>query len=119
LLSAGEIFTKLGVRFYAEAARTATEKLANKKILTETKPEKQRSSPVVSQLLTVRLAEATASRELLFRELVAVLQQESKAKKIIMSPKRTNKKFCVRSSRTDIRIGRKRRFSRQTSGSRI
>ncbi|MEO7658358.1 MAG: sigma-54 dependent transcriptional regulator, partial [Pyrinomonadaceae bacterium] len=39
----------------------------------------------VSQLLTVRLAEATASRELLFRELVAVLQQESNAKKIIIA----------------------------------
>ena len=33
----------------------------------------------------VRLAEATASRELLFRELVAVLQQESQAKKIIIA----------------------------------
>lgn len=85
LFTADEIFTKLGVRFYAEAARTASQKLANKKIAVETKPEKQRSSPVVSQLLTVRLAEATASRELLFRELVAVLQQESKAKKIIVA----------------------------------
>ncbi len=85
LLSAGEIFTKLGVGFYSEAARSANEKLKHKKPLVETKPEKQRSSPVVSQLLTVRLAEATASRELLFRELVAVLQQESKAKKIIVA----------------------------------
>ncbi|HEX8638507.1 MAG TPA: tetratricopeptide repeat protein, partial [Pyrinomonadaceae bacterium] len=85
LLSAAEIFAKLGVRFYSEAARTAAEKLKNQKIVAETTPEKHRSSPVVSQLLTVRLAEATASRELLFRELVAVLQQESKAKKIIIA----------------------------------
>jgi hypothetical protein len=35
--------------------------------------------------LTVRLAEATASRELLFRELAAVLQQESNAKKIVIA----------------------------------
>ncbi|MBK8304972.1 MAG: hypothetical protein IPK98_16880 [Chloracidobacterium sp.] len=40
-----------------------------------------RTNSVVSQLLTVRLAEATASRELLFRELVAVLKQESNAKR--------------------------------------
>jgi transcriptional regulator with GAF, ATPase, and Fis domain len=33
----------------------------------------------------VRLAEATASRELLFRELVAVLQQESQAKRIVIA----------------------------------
>ena len=33
----------------------------------------------------VRLAEAVASRELLFRELVAVLQQESKAKRLIIA----------------------------------
>jgi hypothetical protein len=33
----------------------------------------------------VRLAEATASRELLFRELVAVLQQERQATKIIIA----------------------------------
>lgn len=45
----------------------------------------KRSNSVVSQLLTVRLAEATASRELLFRELVAVLQQESNAKKVIIA----------------------------------
>src|SRR5207247_9177845 len=36
-------------------------------------------------MLSVRLAEATASRELLFRELVAVLQQESNASKIIIA----------------------------------
>jgi transcriptional regulator with GAF, ATPase, and Fis domain len=84
LLSAGEIFTKLGVGFYSQAAREANENLKIKKPGAPTKPEKQRSSPIVSQLLTVRLAEATASRELLFRELVAVLQQESKAKKIIV-----------------------------------
>jgi DNA-binding NtrC family response regulator/tetratricopeptide (TPR) repeat protein len=45
----------------------------------------KRANSVVSQLLMVRLAEATASRELLFRELMAVLQQESKAKKVIIA----------------------------------
>jgi transcriptional regulator of acetoin/glycerol metabolism len=46
-----------------------------------------------SQLLMVRLAEATASRELLFRELVAVLQQESRAKKIIIAETNSDKKL--------------------------
>ena len=41
----------------------------------------------------VRLAEATASRELLFRELVAVLQQESQAKKIIIAEANENKRL--------------------------
>ena len=36
----------------------------------------------------VRLAEATASRELLFRELIAVLQQESQARKMVIAEKR-------------------------------
>jgi transcriptional regulator with GAF, ATPase, and Fis domain len=44
-------------------------------------------------LLMVRLAEATASRELLFRELVAVLQQESRAKKIIIAEPQDDKKI--------------------------
>ena len=93
LLSAAEIFGKLGVKFYSDAAVKAAEELRNKKIVKETdkeanketKSEARRSNSVISQLLTVRLAEATASRELLFRELVAVLQQESKANKIIIA----------------------------------
>jgi hydrogenase-4 transcriptional activator len=50
----------------------------------ETARVQKRSNSVVSQLLTVRLAEATVSRELLFRELVAVLQQESNAKRLMI-----------------------------------
>ncbi len=49
------------------------------------KTDRSVTNSVVSQLLTVRLAEATASRELLFRELVAVLQQESNARKIVIA----------------------------------
>ncbi len=48
-------------------------------------PSEKRTNSVVTQLLTVRLAEATASRELLFRELVAVLTQESGARRIIIA----------------------------------
>jgi transcriptional regulator with GAF, ATPase, and Fis domain/uncharacterized protein HemY len=89
LFSAAEIFGKLGVKLYREAAVEAAEKLKNKnpseEPRKEIKSEKPRPNSAASQLLTVRLAEATASRELLFRELIAVLNQESKAKKIIIA----------------------------------
>jgi DNA-binding NtrC family response regulator/tetratricopeptide (TPR) repeat protein len=84
LNSAKEIFHKLGVTAYE---REASERLEDIKAAraTEVKAAPSRTNSVVSQLLMVRLAEATASRELLFRELVAVLQQESQAKKIIVA----------------------------------
>lgn len=85
LNSAAQIFGKLGVKQYLESAKKASEKLKNQTSVKEPKNEKNRTVSAVSQLLTVRLAEATASRELLFRELVAVLQQESMAKKIIVA----------------------------------
>jgi hydrogenase-4 transcriptional activator len=85
LLAAADIFGKLGVKFYSDAATKAAEEIKSKKIEEDKKPERRRPTSVVSQLLTVRLAEATASRELLFRELVAVLNQESKANKIIIA----------------------------------
>ena len=46
-----------------------------------------------SQLLMVRIAEAVASRELLFRELVAVLQQESSAKRLVVAEFNEQKRF--------------------------
>jgi transcriptional regulator with PAS, ATPase and Fis domain len=61
-------------------------KLAEK-ALTETQtrqPVKKQDTPASLQLLFMRLAEAVASRELLFRELSAVLQQETRAKKIVI-----------------------------------
>lgn len=76
LTSAVETFTKLGVQYLAESARAALE---NVKI---TPSDVKREGSANSQLLTLRLAEATASRELLFRELVSILEQESKAKKV-------------------------------------
>ena len=66
------------------------------------------SNSAASQLLMVRLAEATASRELLFRELVAVLQQESQAKKIIIAEAERSKRSFGRSSRMAIRRRRVR-----------
>jgi hydrogenase-4 transcriptional activator len=47
-------------------------------------PEQQRGYSAVTQLLTLRLAEAVASRELLLRELVAVIHQETNARRILI-----------------------------------
>jgi len=44
-----------------------------------------RRSETIAQLLTLRLAEAVASRELLLHELAAVIRQETKAKRIIIT----------------------------------
>ena len=87
LNSAAEMFRRLGV----ENLTRKTEK-----ILETVKPSgapKKRTGSAGSQLLMLRLAEATASRELLFRELVAVLQQETNAKKIIVAEPDERKRF--------------------------
>ncbi len=94
LSAAGEIFKKLGLRSYVEASEKKIREIRSSKA--ETGADERaggRQNSVVSQLLTVRLAEATASRELLLRELVAVLQQESKARKIIIAEPDENKRL--------------------------
>ena len=87
LISANEIFRKLGVKWLM----TATEKTLEK--LKTVEAPKKRVTSAGSQLLMLRLAEATASRELLFRELIAILQQESKANKIIIAEINDQKRF--------------------------
>ena len=84
LTTAGDIFRKLGLDKRVSEISEDLERLAALPKQETTRSEK-RSTSVVSQLLTVRLAEATASRELLFRELVAVLRQESNAKRILIA----------------------------------
>lgn len=79
LNSAIETFRKLGL---AKQLQLAEEALERTKAAESAKPREQ---SVSSQLLMLRLAEATASRELLFRELVTILQQEGKAKKTILA----------------------------------
>lgn len=84
LNAADEIFRKLGIRTLSDSVAKAIRDLD---VVTIGSPANESSRPnsVVSQLLMVRLAEATASRELLLRELVAVLRQESRAKKIVVA----------------------------------
>ncbi len=85
LTSATEIFRRLGVEaLYTEAERFA-EKIKNTAATENTGTLEKQQTSAGAQLLMVRLAEATASRELIFRELVAILQQESKANKIIIA----------------------------------
>ncbi len=85
LTTAGEIFKRLDIKSFVNSVQ---QKIVERQHShpAEEKPERyRRKNSVVSQLLMVRLAEATASRELLFRELVAVLQQESGARKILIA----------------------------------
>ncbi len=93
LNSAQEIFRRLGVAHLENRAAEAGENLKAAKNVETTESESLRTNSVVSQLLMVRLAEATASRELLFREVVAVLQQESQAKKIVIAEFGENKEL--------------------------
>ncbi|HSK74709.1 MAG TPA: sigma 54-interacting transcriptional regulator [Pyrinomonadaceae bacterium] len=87
LMSASEIFRKLGVpKLFEEAEKIIAQ-------IKDFEPKKKSAPSAGSQLLMVRLAEATASRELLFRELSAVLQQESRAKRIIIAEQNDKKQF--------------------------
>ena len=94
LLAASEIFRKLGVKplFEKTSALLENSKNRDKKIKPAEKTKRFANS-AGSQLLMLRLAEATASRELLFRELVAILQQESKAQKIIVAEMNEEKRL--------------------------
>ncbi|MBK7707827.1 MAG: sigma 54-interacting transcriptional regulator [Acidobacteria bacterium] len=80
LISASEVFRKLEIEGLFQSA----EKLISK-IKSSDEPVRKPVASAGSQLVMLRLAEATASRELLFRELVAVLKQEGKARKVIVA----------------------------------
>ncbi len=60
----------------------AEEELAD---LARATPERVQEQSALTQLLTLRLAEAVASRELLLRELAAVMRQETGAQRVIIS----------------------------------
>ena len=92
LTKAREVFSKLGIHEYAGLSDEKIVRLKSVPVEKKTSA-RPRSNSVVSQLLMVRLAEATASRELLFRELVAVIQQESPARKIIIAQQNDERKF--------------------------
>ncbi len=78
LSRAVNIFRELGAKLDLEKAQEATASLDR------TSAEESHRSETIAQLLTLRLAEAVASRELLLHELAAVIRQETKAKRIVI-----------------------------------
>jgi hydrogenase-4 transcriptional activator len=79
LTRAVNTFRELGAPIDLSAAEGV---LAN---LDRSTPSEQRAElPALTQLLTLRLAEAVASRELLLRELAAIMRQETNARQILI-----------------------------------
>ena len=72
-------FRELGAKLDQKRTESA---LAN---LDRTAPERSEEQTALPQLLTLRLAEAVASRELLLRELAAILRQETSAKSVVIT----------------------------------
>ena len=79
LTQAAHTFSELGARL---ARVKAEEALA---ALDRDAPERRDEPSALTQLLTLRLAEAVASRELLLRELAAVMHQETKARQVLIA----------------------------------
>ncbi|WP_225931365.1 sigma 54-interacting transcriptional regulator [Leptolyngbya sp. 7M] len=78
--SAKEIFQKLGLqKLLAE-----TEEYVSRRAAAKAKFVDSGRNLAVSQMISARLAEATASRELLLRELAAVLEQESRIERLLI-----------------------------------
>jgi DNA-binding NtrC family response regulator/tetratricopeptide (TPR) repeat protein len=76
---AAHTFRELGARLDLERAVDFLEEFESHA------PEEQRvEPPAPAQLLTLRLAEAVASRELLLRELAAVIHQETRATQVLI-----------------------------------
>jgi DNA-binding NtrC family response regulator/tetratricopeptide (TPR) repeat protein len=89
LTAAVETFRKLGARPLFEKAEAELEKIKAQA------PIKKHEASASSQLLVLRLAEAVASRELLFRELQAVILQETKAKKVLILQANEDKDLSI------------------------
>jgi hydrogenase-4 transcriptional activator len=72
-------FRELGARLDQKRAEAV---LAN---LDRSTPERSEEQSALTQLLTLRLAEAVTSRELLLRELAAIMRQETRAKCVMIT----------------------------------
>ena len=72
-------FRELGARIDLSRAEEELRELA------QATPERTQGQSALTQLLTLRLAEAVASRELLLRELAAVMRQETGAQRVIIT----------------------------------
>ncbi len=88
LVTASEIFRKLEVENFYDSAEKKIEALSGDH-------EETAESTAASHLLMQRLAEATASRELLFRELTSILHSESRARRIIVAESNENNRYTA------------------------
>ena len=79
LTRAVNAFRELGARLDQARAEAA---LAN---LDRSAPERNEEQSALTQLLTLRLAEAVTSRELLLRELASIMRQETNAKRVVIT----------------------------------
>jgi DNA-binding NtrC family response regulator/tetratricopeptide (TPR) repeat protein len=79
LTRAVNAFRELGAKLDQKRAEAV---LAN---LDRSAPERSEEQSALTQLLTLRLAEAVTSRELLLRELAAIMRQETNAKRVVIT----------------------------------
>src|SRR5207249_8155645 len=89
LSRATNIFRDLGARLDLNRAEEAAH------ALDQSTPNQLRQRDTVVQLLTLRLAEAVASRELLLRELAAVIRQETDSERIVIVEPHDNRQRVV------------------------
>jgi DNA-binding NtrC family response regulator/tetratricopeptide (TPR) repeat protein len=89
LSGAVEVFRKLGAQPLLTKAEAELEKIKTQQ------PVKKHTPSASTQLMVLRLAEAVASRELLFRELQAVMLQETKAKRVLIIQPNEEKELSV------------------------
>src|SRR6185312_12840034 len=61
----------------------------------ETAPQQERQRDAAAQLITLRLADAVASRGLLLRELAAVIRQETSARQIMVIEPDEEQRFNI------------------------
>jgi hydrogenase-4 transcriptional activator len=89
LSRAANTFRDLGARLDLSRAEDA---LAH---LDRTAPDRSQEQSALTQLLTLRLAEAVASRELLLRELASVMRQETGAQRALVAEPGEQNQFRV------------------------
>jgi hydrogenase-4 transcriptional activator len=82
-------FRRLGARFDTEQTERALAAIE------DAVPERQRAVAGLLQLLTLRLAEAVASRELLLRELAAVIREETNASGVLILEANSHNEYAV------------------------
>jgi hydrogenase-4 transcriptional activator len=81
------VFGKLGATHKFKLAEEILLKVNKKEVFIK------REQAISSQLLMLRLVEAVSSRELLFRELIKILRENGKSKKVMLAELKDGRKF--------------------------